>query len=84
MATQHKFATFYFKDIERQQLAFASTIFFYLMLLLSVSFFVIILFIIIKPAIIALMIYYGWRNDHVVPTYPLSWFQLKIKIKKLV
>ena len=54
------------------------------MLLLSVSFFLIILFIIVKPAIIALMIYYGWRNDHVAPTYPLTWFQLKIKTKKLV
>jgi len=54
------------------------------MLSLAIFFLFIILFIVFRPLVVAMMIYFGWREDLAVPTYPLGWLQLKIKIKKLV
>jgi hypothetical protein len=59
-------------------------VFFFIMLLISLSFFLIVLFIILRPVVVAIMIYYGWRQDLTAPAYPLGWFQLKIKTKRLV
>jgi hypothetical protein len=80
----YTFPSFFLRDVEKEQILYASTIFFYMMLILSVSFFLVIVFIILRPILVAAMIYWGWRTDLTVPTYPLSWFQLKVKIKRLV
>lgn len=55
-----------------------------LMIILSLSFLLLVLFVVLKPIAIAIFIYYGWRQDFSIPTYPLTWIQLKIKIKRLV
>lgn len=84
MPKQNHFPKFYFRDIEKQQLAFASTVFFFLMLIMALSFFIIIVIIVFRPVLIGMMVYFGWIQDTAVPTYPLGWLQLKIKIKRLV
>lgn len=54
------------------------------MLILALSFFIVIVFILFRPAFIGMMVYFGWMQNIAVPTYPLGWLQLKIKIKRLV
>jgi hypothetical protein len=54
------------------------------MLILALSFLVIIIFIVFRPVLIGMMVYFGWMQDVAVPSYPLGWLQLKIKIKRLV
>lgn len=84
LESQKKFPILYFTDIDKQQIIFASNVFFMLMLILSLSFLLLVLFVVLKPIAIAVFIYYGWRQDFSAPTYPLTWIQLKIKIKRLV
>jgi hypothetical protein len=38
----------------------------------------------LKPIAINIMVYYGWMNEQTQPTYPLTWFQLKVKLKNLI
>lgn len=84
LESQKKFPILYFNDIDKQQIIFASNVFFMLMLILSISFLLLVLFVVLKPIAIAVLIYYGWRQDFSAPTYPLTWIQLKIKIKRLI
>ena len=54
------------------------------MLILALTFLVIIFFIVFRPILIGTLVYFGWIQDLTVPSYPLGWLQLKIKIKRLV
>ena len=74
---------FYFRDIDKEQLEFASAVFFVIMMVLTLTLVILICIVLLRPAFRALMVYNGWSNDYPEPTYPLSWFNFKIKVKQL-
>jgi hypothetical protein len=51
---------------------------------LSISLFVLIVFVVMKPLLISILVYYGWVHQRDDFVYPLSWLNLKIKLKKLI
>jgi hypothetical protein len=71
------------RDLEKEQLELASTLFFVIMLALSVTLVLLILVIVLRPVVRALLVYYGWQQQRGEFAYPLSWFNLKIKLKRL-
>lgn len=53
------------------------------MLSLSVVMATLVLFLLLKNVLYNLLIYYGYINERREPTYPLNWFALKTKLKRL-
>lgn len=43
----------------------------------------IVLFYLLKYVIYNILVYYGYVNSRVEPTYPLGWFALEIRLKRL-
>jgi hypothetical protein len=53
------------------------------MIVLSLFLLGLVLFITLKSVVINLLIYYGIIQERVEPTYPLAWFPLKTKLKRM-
>lgn len=53
------------------------------MLALSGTLVLLILVVVLRPILRALLVYYGWQQQRGDFPYPLSWFNLKIKLKRL-
>ena len=53
------------------------------MLTLSLILVALILFIVMKNIIYNILVYYGHVNERNDPTYPLGWFALKTKLKRM-
>jgi hypothetical protein len=53
------------------------------MIILSLVLLSLILFLALRSILISVFIYYGWMHEQYEPTYPLAWFPLKTKLKRM-
>lgn len=70
-------------DLQKEELEFATSIFFMIMIILSIVLTLLICSVMLRKFIVGALIYFGLIENHGREEYPLSWMALKIKLKSM-